>query len=258
MTAIQSPKNFTTYLAIENAAARLDELEDIASRITAAGVSLRSNLDHAAIFTDPPLLVAGPIKKLGYAAGWDSRSYPSPVDGHEYINVTSGLTAGAEVRNQGWPEYIAVTHPVDEAARDHMLSQGYGNPFIHHLTLGIVPPDREGSDDTVYAATLVRFMIRTRKQIHVAIGQKPGALVVALPEQVTRGAGFEEACDEWMTDLGSDDRQVESMEGGGFLLQFFVLEGGRIEVALRVGTSQSFNPKSVVKISRDEISAVQQ
>ena len=48
------------------------------------------------------------------------------------------------------------------------------------------------------------------------------------------------------------------MEGGGFLLQFFVLEGGRIEVALRVRTRQTFNPKSVVKISRDEISAVQE
>ena len=47
------------------------------------------------------------------------------------------------------------------------------------------------------------------------------------------------------------------MQGGGFLLQFFVLAGGRIEVALRLGTQQTFNPKSVHKISRDEISTNQ-
>ena len=29
---------------------------------------------------------------------------------------------------------VAVVHPVDVAAREHMLSQGYGNPFIHHIT----------------------------------------------------------------------------------------------------------------------------
>ena len=47
------------------------------------------------------------------------------------------------------------------------------------------------------------------------------------------------------------------MEGGGYLLQFFVLTGGRIEVALRVGTRQTFNPKSVHKISKDELSVDQ-
>ena len=47
------------------------------------------------------------------------------------------------------------------------------------------------------------------------------------------------------------------MEGGGFLLQFFVLTGGRIEVALRVETNQTFNPKSVNKISKDELSTAQ-
>jgi len=41
------------------------------------------------------------------------------------------------------------------------------------------------------------------------------------------------------------------------LLQFFVLTGGRIEVALRIDTQQTFNPKSVRKISEDEISTVQ-
>ena len=40
-------------------------------------------------------------------------------------------------------------------------------------------------------------------------------------------------------------------------MQFFVLDGGRIEVALRANTQQTFNPKSVHKISRDEISTDQ-
>jgi hypothetical protein len=42
-----------------------------------------------------------------------------------------------------------------------------------------------------------------------------------------------------------------------FLLQFFVLPGGRVEVAMRVGTTQVFNPKSVRKISAEEISTMQ-
>ena len=54
-----------------------------------------------------------------------------------------------------------------------------------------------------------------------------------------------------------EECQIEVMEGGGFLLQFFVLTGGRIEVALRVGTQQTFNPKSVHKISKDELSVNQ-
>ena len=84
------------------------------------------NPDHAAIFTDPSHLVAGPLKKLGYVAGWDNRCYPSPVDEHDYINVPSGLPADSPSREKGWFDYVAVVHPVDEEARKHMLSQGYG------------------------------------------------------------------------------------------------------------------------------------
>ncbi len=69
---------------------------------------------------------------------------------------------------------------------------------------------------------------------------------------------FQPLFEEWIGDVPEEEYQLEAMEGGGFLLQFFVLEGGRIEVALRVGTRQTFNPKSVIKISRDEISAVQE
>ena len=68
---------------------------------------------------------------------------------------------------------------------------------------------------------------------------------------------FGDRLSTWIGTLKEDQYQVEAMEGGGFLLQFFVLTGGRIEVALRVGTQQTFNPKSVHKISEDELSAVQ-
>ena len=68
---------------------------------------------------------------------------------------------------------------------------------------------------------------------------------------------FEDKFPLWIGDLGPDEYQVEPMQGGGYLIQFFVLTGGRIEVALRVDTTQTFNPKSVHKISEDEISTVQ-
>src|SRR5690349_15465288 len=121
------PNNFSTHLHIPNAKERLAEALYVAREIEDAGIELRANLDHAAIFTDPPLLVAGPMKKLGYVSGWDARCYPSPVDGHDYINVSGQLAAGSTRRAEGWPDYIAVVHPVDLAAREHMLSQGYGD-----------------------------------------------------------------------------------------------------------------------------------
>lgn len=132
------PCRFADHLRIPNAQQRFDEALAVAGKITEAGVRLLPNLDHAAIFTDPPLLVAGPLKRLGYVSGWDARCYPSPVDGHDYINVSAKLPDGCAARGEGWP-----------------------------------------------------------------------------------------------------------MEGGGLLLQFFVLTGGRIELALRVGTKQTFNPKSL-------------
>ena len=245
------PENFGQYLDIHNAPERLGEAMQVAGAIQTAGVELRPNLDHAAIFTDPPLLVAGPMKQLGYVSGWDSRCYPSPVDGQDYINVSGRLPPGSLRRNEGWPDYIAVVHPVDVAARSHMLSQGYGNPFIHHLTWGIVPPARPSQDQTDYANTLIRFMTETRAAIQRAVGQQPGRLIIAIPQNVVDGEALTPPT------LPPDEFQIEAMEGGGFLLQFFVLTGGRIELALRVDTKQTFNPKSVDKISRDEISAVQ-
>jgi hypothetical protein len=251
------PDDFQEHLNIPNAPERLNEALEVAEKITAAGVQLLSNPDHAAIFADPPHLLAGPLKRLGYIAGWDTRCYPSPVDGHDYINVPSGLPDNSPSRSRGWFDYVAVVYPVDEGAREHMLSQGYGNPFIHHMTWGVVPPDRAGSDDFEYADRVIPFMVQTRKQIGEAIGNEPGTLIMALPQEVIDHPGFSDRLPAWVGGLEGDQYQVESMQGGGFLLQFFVLTGGRIEVALRVETQQTFNPKSVHKISKDEISTVQ-
>ena len=90
-----------------------------------------------------------------------------------------------------------------------------------------------------------------------AIGDEPGTLIIALPQEVIDHPDFANVLPTWVEGLAADGYQVESMQGGGFLIQFFVLTGGRIEVALRSGTTQTFNPKSVQKISKDEISAIQ-
>ena len=258
MSSPKLPAGFHDHLAIENARDRLDEAQKIADQLTSAGVPLLPNPDHAAIFVDPPHILSGPLKEVGYVAGWDARCYPSPVDGHDYINVPSGLPQGHPAREEGWFTYVAVVHPVDEAARERMLSQGYGNPFIHHLTWGIVPPERTPEQsDLDYAGSVVSYTVGLRRQIGQVIGDEPGTLIAALPREATRHPNFESRLPEWVDGLEPSEYQVEEMEGGGFLLQFFVLAGGRIEVALRVGTRQTFNPKSVHKISEDEISTVQ-
>ncbi len=251
------PDDFADYLTIANAPQRFKEASEVAKKVTAAGVHLLPNLDHAAIFCDPPHLVAGPLKHLGYVSGWDARCYPSPVDGCDYINVSARLPADSPARGAGWFDYVAVVHPIDKPALEHMLSQGYGNPFIHHLTWGIVPPERAGAGDFDYAGVVVPFMVNTRTVIGGAIGDRPGTLIIALPQEVIDSPEFADALPTWLRGLAPNEYQVESMQGGGFLIQFFVLTGGRIEVALRVGTTQTFNPKSVHKISKDEISAIQ-
>lgn len=256
-TKVILPKNFNNRLVIPNAAERLDEAFEVAEKIGQAGVPLLPNLDHAAIFVDPPHLVAGPLKEVGYVAGWDNRCYPSPVDECDYINVPSGLPNDSPSRQQGWFDYVAVVHPVDDKARKHMLAQGYGNPFIHHMTWGIAPPERGEVDDFQYTAEVIPFMVETRKKIGDAVADQPGTLIMALPEEVIKHPEFEQKAHSWFSGLDEGEYQVEAMEGGGFLIQFFVLTGGRIEVALRFKTKQTFNPKSVHKISEDEISAVQ-
>jgi hypothetical protein len=252
------PDDFSLHFNIKNAPQRFEEAAAVAEKAAAAGVQLLPNLDHAAIFCDPPHIVAGPLKRLGYISGWDARCYPSPVDGQDYINVSARLPVDSSLKQKGWFDYVAVVHPVDKPALDHMLSQGYGNPFIHHLTWGVVPPERDDADDFTYAGRVTPFMVKTRATIAEVIGDKPGTLIIALPQEVINHPEFNKALPAWVKGLEANQYQVESMQGGGFLIQFFVLTGGRIEVALRHGTTQTFNPKSVHKISKDEISAIQE
>ncbi|MBT3603346.1 MAG: hypothetical protein HOE48_22480 [Candidatus Latescibacteria bacterium] len=254
---VQIPGNFADVLTIDNAAERLDEAKEVAVAILSAGVELAPQMDHAAIFTDPPHLVAGPLKEVGYIAGWDKRCYPSPVDGQDYINVPSGLPEGHSALSNGWFRYVAVVHPVDQAARDEMLSQDYGNPFIHHLTWGIVPPKGDQNNAFEYTRTAIKFMVESREKIGRALNNAPGTLIMALPEAVVQDPRSEAMFSDCLSHLPSSNFQIETMQGDGILIQFFVLTGGRIEVALRVDTQQTFNPKSVHKISEDEISTRQ-
>lgn len=254
---LQLPEDFHHVLPIDNARDRFAEALEVGQRMLEGGVVLMPAPDHAAIFTDPPQLVAGPLKSVGYDLGWDARCYPSPVDGCDFINVSARLDENSEAHARGWFRYVAVVHPVDQAASQQMSAQGNGNPFLHHVTWGIAPPGRDGDEDFDYASRLVPFMVRTREATATVLGEEPGTLILALPESVREDPRFEESLEGWLEGTGPDDYQVETMQGGGFLVQYFVLAGGRIEVALRSGTTQTFNPKSVNKISRDEISTHQ-
>lgn len=80
---------------------------------------------------------------------------------------------------------------------------------------------------------------------------------MALPESVLKDPRGDDMLSNALSGLNKNTYQVETMQGGGILMQFFVLTGGRIEVALRMNTRQTFNPKSVHKISEDEISTHQ-
>ncbi|MCZ6673238.1 MAG: hypothetical protein O7C75_09900 [Verrucomicrobia bacterium] len=251
------PENFSSFLKIANAQERLDEAFMVAQKLSAGGIKLLPHMDHAAIFSDPPHLVAGPLKEVGYVAGWDTKCYPSPVDGQDYINVPSGLPTDHPSLAKGWFNYVAVVHPVDKPAREQMLSQGYGNPFIHHLTWGIEPPERNDEDDFSYTGKVISHMVDYQKRIGIQLESVPGTLIMALPPSVTTHPEFEQKAPGWLGGLDEDSYMVETMQGGGILIQFFVLTGGRIEVALRIDTQQTFNPKSVHKISEDEISTDQ-
>ena len=249
------PEGFSHYLKIANAQERLDEAKDVSRRLVEGGIALKANPDHYAIFSDPPRLVADPLKQMGYVLGADNRCYPSPVDGCDYINVAASLPASSPARDKGWPDHVAVVHPVDGSAHSHMMNQGYGNPFIHHITWGIQPPAMSPTDDL--SGLLVCKMVEIREKISVLLKETPGTLIIAIPREVTEGQGFQ---DRFLRSIGSTPKaqyQLEVMEGGGYLIQFFVLKGGRIEVALRLGTRQTFNPKSVHKISKDELSVDQ-
>ena len=53
---------------------------------------------------------------------------------------------------------------------------GYGNPFIHHITFGIVPPVRAAETDLAYAGVLLRYMRQVRDAIALQTGEHPAAL----------------------------------------------------------------------------------
>jgi hypothetical protein len=254
---VRLPEDFEHYFDIQNARERMDEAREVARRLLQAGIGLKHNPDHYAMFCDPPRLLAGPLKRVGYVLGLDNRCYPSPVDGCDYINVAASLPAESPAPEKGWPDHVAVVHPVDDAAWDRIIEQGYGNPFIHHITWGIELPSPLPSDEIALAAAMVSRMAAVRRQIGELLGESPGTLIMALPKDVLENNGFWQQISTWVAPTPREEYQLEIMEGGGHLLQFFVLKGGRIEVAMRLGTRQTFNPKSVHKISRDELSVNQ-
>jgi hypothetical protein len=248
------PEHFDQYLKIANARERLEEAKDISEKLLEGGIALKKNADHYAIFSDPPRLLASGLKQVGYVLGADNRCYPSPVDGCDYINVAASLPASSPAREKGWPDHVAVVHPVDDSSYSRMMDQGYGNPFIHHVTWGIDPGSLPSEG---LAGPLVSTMVRIREKISELLKETPGTLIIALPREVIESEGFEEQFCRSIGSTPKDQYQLEVMEGGGTLIQFFVLKGGRIEVALRLRTRQTFNPKSVHKISKDELSVDQ-
>jgi hypothetical protein len=207
------PDDFHEYLTIANAEERFAEARELGARLVGAGIRLTETPDHAAIFTDPPALVAGVLKRVGYVNGRDCRCYPSPVDGQDYINVAASLPPGHPARARGWWDHVAVVHPVDDAARQQMLSQGYGNPFIHHLTWGLLPPPSTG-DDWADSEAMVRAMVAYRERIGELLRCQPGDLVLALPERVVTRPHFRDAFQEWVGGLDPEYWQVEPMQGG--------------------------------------------
>jgi hypothetical protein len=246
---------FLKVMQIGNAEMRMAETREVARRIVKEGVQLHVNMDHTAIFADPPRQVSGPLRAIGYEPVWDSRCYLSPVDGHELALYVSRLPTRTTMREQGWFENIAAVFAIDERSYRHVMSQEQGNPFIHHVTMGIVAPQREASEpDLAYAYRLIPYIIDVRARIQQALGAEPGNLIISLPQAVFESRELRSRLPELTAGLHGKGCQVECMQGGGFLLQFFVLAGGRVEVAMRHGTAQAFNPSSVEKISTDEIS----
>ena len=156
---------------VKNARERLAEAREVGSKLAEDGIDLNGNPDHFAMFTDPPQLLNGPLKRLGYVAGADNRCYPSPVDGCDYINVAASLPRSSILREQGWPEHVAVVHPVDDVACARMLEQGYGNPFIHHITFGIAVPELDQSSGIDVAERLIRRMAAVYRRIPVFSGR---------------------------------------------------------------------------------------
>ena len=63
------PEGFEKHFKIENAKERLEEAKEVAKRLLEGGIALKNNADHYAIFTDPPRLLADPLRRIGYIVG---------------------------------------------------------------------------------------------------------------------------------------------------------------------------------------------
>jgi hypothetical protein len=248
-------KHFMEAFPIESAARRFVDAREVAIRITREGVRLMANMDHTAMVSDPPRLITGPIRRFGYQPGWDERCYPSPLEGFEFWLITSRMPPDSPIRHQGWFDYIASVWSIDQPAYDYFIGQGNGNPFLHHMTMGIVPPERGNHEsDLEYAYRIIPYIVDVRRRIQQGTGEQPSQLVMSLPHEVFAGADFRRRLPELVRGLDGAPCVIEAMQGGGFLLQFFVLGGARIEVACRHRTSQAFNPRSTERFTREEIS----
>ena len=251
------PADFSDHLTIENAALKFEESSSVAEKITANGVQLYPNIDHVAILTNQPYLLMGPLKQLGYVWGWDRRSYPIIINGFDYVVVSARLPQENSARDKGWFDYVGIAQPVDEPALKNLLDQDYGNPFIHHVTWGLVPPTRTSKDNFEYASRLVPFAVEKQNRICEVIGSERGKLIIALPQEVIDHPDFGESLPIWLETMSTEECEVELMDGGGFFIQFFVLTDRSIEIVLRVDTKQAFNAKSLDKISKHKIITVQ-
>jgi len=247
-------KDFLEAFPIESAARRFVEAREVASRISREGVQLMPNMDHTALVGDPPRLVTGPIRKFGYQPGWDDRSYPSPVEGYDFWVLTSRMPPDSPLRPQGWFDYIAAVWSIDQPAYDYFIGQDNGNPFLHHMTMGIEPPERGNESELEFAYRLVPYMVDVRRRIQQGTGEQPSQMIMSLPQAVFASDEFRRRVPELVSGLDGSPYVIEAMQGGGFLVQFFVLSGARIEVACRHATSQAFNPKSTERFTREEIS----
>lgn len=247
-------KPFLEAFPIDSAARRFVEAREVARGIAREGVRLMPSMDHTAMMGDPPRLITGPIRKFGYQPGWDERCYPSPLEGFDFWLITSRMPPDSPLRHQGWFDYIASVWSIDQPAYDYFIGQGNGNPFLHHMTIGIEPPDRGRESDLEYAYRLIPYIADVRQRIQHGTGEQPSQLVMSLPQDVFASAELRRRLPELVHGLDGGPYVIEAMQGGGFLLQFFVLGGARIEVACRHRTSQAFNPRSTERFTREEIS----
>ena len=101
--------------------------------------------------------------------------------------------------DRGWFDYVAVVHPVDQPAREQMLRQGHGNPFIHHITWGIAPPDMSGADAPLErAGRIISFMAGVRTRIPGLLASEPGTLIMPFPGRSPKTRSWKAGYPGWL------------------------------------------------------------